>query len=56
MKKELKAGDVIKILNFPLDINIPNQTITKIQGIYFWSEHFSGANLEETEYDIVFIS
>ena len=56
MKKQLKVGDVIKILNFPLDINIPNQTITKIQDCYFWSENFSGANLEETEYEIILIS
>lgn len=51
--KHLKVGDKIRILNFPLDINIPIQTIKKIKYPYFWSDHFAAGNLTETEYEIV---
>lgn len=56
MKKDIKVGDVIKILNYPIDINIPNQTIIKVENGFFWSELFKGADISIFDFDIVSIS
>ena len=56
MKKELKAGDVIKILNYPININLPNQTIIKVENGLFWSQLFNGLDISITDFEIVSIS
>ncbi len=56
MKNKLKVGDVIKILNYPIDINIPNQTIIKVENGLFWSQLFNGLDMSITDFEIVSIS
>lgn len=53
-RSKLKIGDKVKIdKKYQSLINVPIQTIKKIEGRYFWSEHFNACDVKFASHIVI---